>query len=71
MSRKKTIESLLAALCKVYFKSRWISEFDCRLLGVAIVSIAFGAGVPIPNQFKQFEEERDMLDKIIEKALHH
>lgn len=66
--RRDETQSLINAMCKLYFASGVYTEQDHKFIAVAIVSMAYGANLPIPEDFKGFEEERIMFAKILQKA---
>lgn len=66
--RRDDVQSLIEAMKKLYFASGVYTEQDHKFIGVAIVSMAYAANLPLPEEYKGFEEERLMFAQILQKA---
>lgn len=61
---------LLSAMSKLYWNSRANqgTMLDHKIIGIAIISFASGAGIEIPDHFKEYEEERQLLAEVLDQA---
>lgn len=66
--RRDDTKTLISALTKMYFASGVYTEQDHKFIAIAVVSMAYGANLPLPEEFKGFEDERLMFAKILQKA---
>jgi len=75
LARKEELEKLLQALRKLYFFAKEGSALrrntatNHKLIAICIISMCYGAGIDIPDDWKEYEEERLMLGQVLEKAM--